>query len=387
MSLLYIPFLDGRIGYDCRACGSKCCRAGYMILTGDEHKAILRQHPRLALFAGTAPKNHYFYSKIDPRCWFLAPNGLCSVEETLGHAAKPLICRTHPIYFARHGDVTVAALAPGCYWVRDEAPACGSLVTWRDVESSSVELGPVTDALSKAAPWPPDVIAGTLGAEAAIRDASPRFTSFVEYLSWQAAYADGSLGEPSPAAVDEARARLSALERAIGAVLRVELDGCPATADLERVFLDFASLLRVSALGLTPMFGQPGPRLKSIADVHAALPSLLLSLYAYARIADHVGLPGLMSEYNGVYRLFVDGRNRLFALSQLDKEVSPELAREVDCTTPRRVPLGPLRDRSPAGTLAHHLVEMTAGQEPEETMTLLDDVGRAIVNAAAFRRA
>jgi len=363
-----------------------------MILTGDERRTVLRQHPRLALFAGVPPKGHHFYSKLDPRCWFLEPSGLCNVEQTLGRAAKPLICRSHPIYFARYGEVTVATLAPGCYWVRDEAPQCGSLVTWRDVEAFSVELGSVVDALTKPSPWPDDVLAHYLGAEAAIRDASPRFTGVMDYLSWQGAYstafqeANGSAGEPSAAAVDEARAQMSALERAIGAVLGVELDGCPATPELDRVFLDFGSLLRLAALGLAPMFGQPGPKLKSIADVHATMPSLMLALYVYARIADHVGLPGIMSEYNGVYRLLLEGRNRLLTLSHLAKEVSVDLAREVDLTTPR-VRLAPLRDRSPGATLAAHLLEMTAGQEPEDNMILLDNIGRAIVNAAAFGRA
>jgi Fe-S-cluster containining protein len=387
-SNLYIPFLDGRIGYDCRACGSKCCRLGYLIMTDRERDAIVRRHPRLTLFYGTERGGCRAYLKLDPRCWFLSPQGMCGIEETMGREAKPLGCRAHPIYFAHYGDLTVTALAPGCHWTLDEKPEIGALLTWRDVESFDLESRPHFEPGVPPAPWTASLLADVLAGEPSIRDAAPEQTSVKEYLAWQLAFSAELLQHrrvPSSlpeGALDQARAYMDALEQVMATVLGVAPESIPASAALDRVFLDFGGVLRLSVLGLTPQYGEAAPKLRSPRSLYAGAAPLLMALYVYARIGDHLGVPGAASSYNVLHQMLVHGRDRLFACSRMLHPLAPSAAQEIDRDAPPgRTSLGVLVGRSPGTRLAEHLLEASHGQPPEVLMSRIDSAGRALANA------
>ena len=385
--MLYIPFLDGRIGYDCRACGSKCCRMGNLLVAEGERRAITRAHPRLALFAGDPVGELGTFGKLDPRCWFLAPTGLCDLEQTLGRSAKPLNCRAHPIYFTRQGELAVVALAPGCHWVLDGSPETGGRIGWPEVEALHVDMGPVGE--TEVGPWPADVLRQVLVGEAAIRDAAARAASVPDYLAWQLGFSSeilrhGASSDCPPAALATARGYLGEVELAMASVLRVAPETVPASASLDRVFLDFGCVLRLSALGLTPQFGDAAPALSSWRHLYAGVVPLLASLYFYARIADQLGIPGAMSSYNATHQMLVRARDRLFACSRLLHRLGRAAAQEVDRDA--RLAWASLAARveaAPTARLADHLLAATAARAPEETMILLDATGRALANAGA----
>ena len=380
--MLYIPFIDGRIGYDCRACGSKCCRGGNLLASDAERLTIGRAHPRLALFAGDPVGGMGTYGKLDPRCWFLAPSGMCGLEQTLGRSAKPLNCRAHPIYFARQAEIAIVALAPGCHWVLDGTPETGGVLTWREVEALHQEMASIGEIDGER--WPPAVLRQIVAGEADIRDAAARATSVPEHLAWQLGFSAELLrrGVPSgcpPAARDAARTYLRELERLMATLLRVEPDDVPASPALDRVFLDFAGVLRLSALGLTPQFGEAAPPLRSWRHLYAGVVPLLAALYLYARIGDRLGIPGAMSSYDAVHQMLVRARDRLFACSRLLHTLGRAVAEEI--TELEWASLAARAHAAPAVSLGDHLLAATASRDLEETMRLLDALGRALANA------
>lgn len=377
MGMLYIPFLDGRIGYDCMTCGSKCCRNGSMVLSSEERLVVLQRHPTLALTAGDRYEDDSrVYYKLEPRCFFLAPSGLCDIEETLGRSAKPRICRTHPVYFSRFGDVSVATLAPGCYWVRDEAPVTGALIRWPDVEAAHVDLQSMTGHGALPAAFHDQDLAGVFEIEAMIRDAAPRLGDAREHFAWQLGLGREAK-EPAEAAIAKARDRLSAIEQAMGALLRVDPASYPASAALERVFLDFGPILRLALFGMTQQFGQLGLPLPSFERLHAIVPQLLFALYVYARILDRLGLHGTMGSFNGVHQLLLRTRDRLFACTQLVDELSPNVAQRLDRSIQVQPSMCQLVAQAPRKILVEHLLPMAEGASLEQIVTFLDEVGRA----------
>jgi hypothetical protein len=352
-------------------------------MTEGERLLLIGRHPRLALFSGGTVSGHPAYGKLDPRCWFLAPSGRCGVEDDLGRAAKPLVCRAHPIYFARYGGLSVTTLAPGCHW----APGGAAGVAWAEVESLHLELIPVIEAARPPAPWSDAFLMYTLRAETAIRDAAPGCARVVDYLAWQVACAVelcGDRGVPAgdPPALSEARAYLDALETVIGAVLGVAPAEVPASAALERMFLHFSGLLRLSLFGLTPSFGSAAPPVRSARHLLAAAAPMLLALYLYARVADQVGFPGVMADYNAVHQMLMRARDRLFALARLLHAPSPAAVERLDREAAPARALGALARRAPRAPLGDLLVELGAGQSVEERIGLLDVVGRALAAAA-----
>jgi hypothetical protein len=98
----YFPFPDGRIGYDCVACGFQCCKGHGFAATKTELEGLKSLRPEVEAFAFmgwgklNAEPNREIPTFI-PNCFFLQSDGQCEVEVTLGRPRKPWVCRLYPV--------------------------------------------------------------------------------------------------------------------------------------------------------------------------------------------------------------------------------------------------------------------------------------------------
>src|SRR4051812_8482081 len=80
----YFAFGDGRLAYDCAACGAKCCRGyGYSLAAGHELEAHLSSRPAIKVFL-EAPtsrsESNFRVHNCAPSCFFLDQRNLCSLQ-------------------------------------------------------------------------------------------------------------------------------------------------------------------------------------------------------------------------------------------------------------------------------------------------------------------
>lgn len=385
MSNLYIPFPDGRIGYDCRACGSKCCRAGSLRMTPNEHTLVLTQHPQLALFAAgiDAGGRYHDYLKFEPQCWFLRPDGLCHIEQTRGRGAKPLICRSHPVYFQRHSPADIAVLAPGCHWVHTGKPDVGALVSWEDVTALHQEAAHLTPVEPLPRPWFASEFLHTLSAEAAIRDQALHFSEARTYISWQLAYSAHVVSvrrlpdRLSERSLQAAERYLAQLVESSAAFLGTSALEIPPSPMLEQLLLDFIPLLRITLLG------KAGPQLRTGSQRFMAAPAMLAMLHLYAKVSGAIGLPQVV-DYNGLFAMLSAFRHRLYGASQLLHPLPPAALRKLPQGEPQRLQhLRRLAGANPEQPLHQHLSALCADDSVEERVLLLDAVGAWLSTAAS----
>lgn len=326
---LYIPFISERIGYDCRACGARCCGAGHLRMTARERRAVLSAQPRLALMVvdHDAGNDSATYAKLGPRCWFSSTDGRCELERTMGRGAKPHTCRSHPVYFHSYGNametVGVAFLMPGCRWVRSKPAELGAMLEGSEITASHAEAVELCEPRRVPRPWYQRALRPYLEVEEAIRDASSRFDDVVAYLAWQLALSAHFVETRRiPTVVPEerlsaARRYLQAQASAITGLLGTTTDAPARVAVLDRVFLDFGSLLRLSLLGLTPEVGPAAPRVRTLRQLYMSATPMLAALHVYATSSIEEGRASSEVSYDWVHRLLVAFRKRLFACTQL----------------------------------------------------------------------
>lgn len=96
--LVRFTFIDGRLGYDCHACGSQCCRGhGYGFSRHVESQLQIKSRPHLQWFLEPRNGTHgVTMSNCIPTCGFLDGEGLCQIQNNHGAAAKPSTCRLFP---------------------------------------------------------------------------------------------------------------------------------------------------------------------------------------------------------------------------------------------------------------------------------------------------
>ena len=120
---VYFPFADGALGYDCVACGARCCKreGGGFGLSRAELDALDSAFGVIKSWAHPTRSPAYFsIHSPGERCVFLEPDNSCRVQATLGYAAKPLVCRLFPanqfflLRAAGQDLVLVADLNPLC---------------------------------------------------------------------------------------------------------------------------------------------------------------------------------------------------------------------------------------------------------------------------------
>jgi Fe-S-cluster containining protein len=99
VSNVHFTFADRRLGYDCHACGSACCRGfGYLFSGSRELAAQVDGRAALTLFIDrpTASPHHFRVHNCPPACFFLDTDGRCNVQARHGYDAKPETCRLFP---------------------------------------------------------------------------------------------------------------------------------------------------------------------------------------------------------------------------------------------------------------------------------------------------
>src|SRR2546422_9504145 len=98
--LVYFAFANGRFGYDCVACGAKCCGGhGYELGLGVELQAHIARAPAVRFFLDRCEAeaaSHYHVRNCAPNCFFLNDQRMCGVQVEFGYASKPETCRLFP---------------------------------------------------------------------------------------------------------------------------------------------------------------------------------------------------------------------------------------------------------------------------------------------------
>ena len=97
---VYFPFASGSLSYDCKVCGSECCKGHGFVLGGpDELRIQLSMRRSLPLFiekAGSSTNPRLAMNTCRTGCFMLRADGACSVHAEHGHALKPETCRLFP---------------------------------------------------------------------------------------------------------------------------------------------------------------------------------------------------------------------------------------------------------------------------------------------------
>ena len=92
----YFTFSDNTLRYDCRTCGSECCKGkGIGLDFEDEYSSLIAKTPELAYFMsfrGELPHS----INLRSGCWFLDSEGLCQIHSKADVAHKPAACRLFP---------------------------------------------------------------------------------------------------------------------------------------------------------------------------------------------------------------------------------------------------------------------------------------------------
>lgn len=155
--VLFHAFLDGALGYDCVACGSRCCKGLGFALAAPELVPLAARAPSLVPFMQLRD-GLVMASTSGEGCWQLADDGRCSLEVSFGHTAKPSTCRLFPTNrLLRAGDVTIVELQLASCPIGDardvpERPGA-TVIRWADVERELAEAG--AGALTLEARLPP----------------------------------------------------------------------------------------------------------------------------------------------------------------------------------------------------------------------------------------
>ena len=194
--MLFIPFLDGLIDFDCAPCGGGCCQGGYIAASEHERAYLLREHPAIRFFATQETGSLSRYRKY-PGCWFLEEDGRCEIHRKHGCGAKPFVCRLHPFYVARCADGHVV-VPSGCHKIsatRRERPSHMSMASVRANAEESVERGFVFEELE----WP----TGRMGLEQGILADSARFLDDPDYIGFAASQLAATRPGGSPAGARE----------------------------------------------------------------------------------------------------------------------------------------------------------------------------------------
>ncbi len=392
---LYIPFLDGVIGYDCQTCQAGCCKAGSIGALDRERDFLLSKWPALAVFQTSQRPNQTTFAKAAPQCWFLQDDLRCAIEIGYGRDQKPHICRTHPVYLhpQLEQDLVVTSVSSGCVWLTGDLDRAIGTLTWAEVEalhgesqreglyerrerevSSFGGLGPMVRQL--------------FAAETRIRDEAPAHRTFLAYVAWQIAFTR-KLGDTDAATVSVtrkdvagARTETAALSTALSRFI-----GVPKTTIVRdptfalSLFVPLLRLQFVQSFLIGPSMGRPVPK-AALAWLLDAMPRLLLVLNAYCHAFTRVGTT-VAPDFNTVSAAIRKFPARLMALANLDRPLTGSLG-----STPREFPahlverLSALRERhvaQPEKPLGMILEEVCAGDAVGARLEFLDALADALM--------
>jgi len=188
--VLHFAFADGAIGYDCVACGARCCKGLGFALGGGELVQLLARAPGLAPFAQPMRGAVHMFD-LEDGCWALADDGQCSVERAYGREAKPSTCRLFPVNrLLRIGEAIVVDLQLSHCPLVDARTAPRTVIRWdeiaRDLESAGI------GAIAIDGRPPADAPDDWLAREAKARDAAGAWTPSCDALpAWRRFYGVG----------------------------------------------------------------------------------------------------------------------------------------------------------------------------------------------------
>ncbi|MBI2204465.1 MAG: YkgJ family cysteine cluster protein [Candidatus Rokubacteria bacterium] len=123
--------IPGDVVFTCQNSGA-CCRNDWLIGVDDPSAERLASVDWTALDPSLPPGEKFvklplplaggetltFARKRDGACVFLGPGEKCGIHSTLGHAAKPQVCREFPYYFVDTPDGVAVGVSFACTAVR-----------------------------------------------------------------------------------------------------------------------------------------------------------------------------------------------------------------------------------------------------------------------------
>ena len=400
---LYFPFADKKIGYDCIVCGAGCCVDGLLGVGPNEGRFLTERYPGLHFFARetSSQDGFLFYEKFKPSCWFLGEDHYCSIEKEFGRERKPVLCRTHPVYFTPifTEGIFLVWLAPVCHWTtaKDLSAATG-IVSRDEIQRLHKELTavsyydtlPVSQQVMNAVGRLATVadLRTIIRAEERIRDAWTDFDHYHDYLSWQLAYSAAFLAGRDPevnvtrSACEKASASMGELSRMVQSFLGVEeVDHSPEN---ERVLFLFTPILRLAWLGLIVEI--PESIMESEINSHSlyhSVPKALLVMSILSNLFAKVTAPSQKPfDYNTLIQLYLHFYLKIFSLACFNGSmdlghVKMDMARVKDRQNVERLirSVDPF-DRAPIGNI---ITAFCRDFRTDEKMTFLEDIGRCLM--------
>ena len=340
---LYIPVVDGAIGYDCQSCGAGCCKVGNIGVLDRERDFLLERWPSLALFQSLRGPNQTTYAKSSPRCWFLQDDLRCGVEEEHGRQSKPHVCRSHPVYLQPYLDerIVVASVSIGCVWATGDLSRAIGTLKWDDVRALHDES--LRAGLYRTGPRETSSFAALGGlarplleAEARIRDETAAHRTADSHLAWQVAYANKQPAIMEPAIdvsqreVRTARKEVRLLQRLATRFLGLDATQLPKKPAFP--FELFVPLLRLQivrslleALGATK---GGGVSREGLGQVFRAIPKVLVVLALYTKAYGTIGSDAGGPDFDTASGLLARLPERLMGLSNFGR--SPEELPSID---------------------------------------------------------
>jgi hypothetical protein len=264
--VLHFAFADGAIGYDCVACGARCCKGLGFALGGGELVQLLARAPGLAPFVQPM-RGAVHVLDLEDGCWALGDDGRCGVEVAHGREAKPSTCRLFPVNrLTRVGGAMVVDLQLTHCPLVDARTGPRTVIRWDEIAAELESAG--TDAIAIDGKAPPGAPDDWLATEAAARDgAGAWLPKAASWTAWGAFYG----AEPAEAArLVEA---LLPLYRLAMPSLRMNLLTLPGAPPYPRLMRAIETQLAAGAwLACLSARAGRAPSLRGIAELWRGLP-------------------------------------------------------------------------------------------------------------------
>lgn len=265
-SRLHFAFADGAIGYDCVACGARCCKGLGFALGGGELVQLLGRAPTLAPFAQPM-RGAVHMLDLDDGCWMLGDDGRCALEVAHGRQAKPSTCRLFPVNrLLRMGETIVVDLQLTHCPLVDARSAPRTVIRWDEIARELESAG--TGAIAMEGKPPPGAPDDWLAREAAARDEAARWTPRCD---WSAAWR--SFFGVAEAEADALSAAVLPLVRLAMPSLRMNLLTLPGAPPHSALLRTIEAQLAAGAW-LAALSARAGraPSLRGIAELWRGLP-------------------------------------------------------------------------------------------------------------------
>jgi hypothetical protein len=264
--VLHFAFADGAIGYDCVACGARCCKGLGFALAGGELVPLLARAPGMAPFVQPV-RGAIHVMDLEDGCWALEDDGRCGIERAHGREAKPSTCRLFPVNrLVRVGDAIIVDLQLTHCPLVDARTSPRTVIRWDEIARDLEAAGTGAIVIDGKAPAgaPDDWLAG----EAEARDRAGTWRPASESTAAWRRFFD---------VADDEAARLEAavlaLYRLAMPSLRLNLMTLPGAPPWARLARGLETQLAAGAW-LAALSARAGraPSLRGIAELWRGLP-------------------------------------------------------------------------------------------------------------------